>query len=506
MRRLLLAAAACAAFAPWAARAQTAPLPTLTIGLGDDADILDPTLARTFVGRIVFAGLCDKLFDINARLEIVPQLATSWQWTDSRTLLIHLRQGVLFQDGTRMDAAAVKYSLDRHLTMPGSTRKAEISAIDHVEVVDPSTVRLVLKTPNAPLLAALADRAGMIVSPKAAEAEGKNFGQHPVCTGPFSFSERVAQDHITLTRFSGYWNAKSIHFSKVIYRPITDSSVRLANLDAGSLDIAERIAPTDVPAVRKNPKLRLALYAGLGYQGITFNTDNGPVAKNPLGENALVRKAFELSIDRTALVQVVYSGLFPAVAQGLPPASPFFAKSVQPPKRDVAAARALLKQAGVKTPVDVTLTVTNTPDQRQTGEVIQSMAQEAGFNVKINSVEFTTGLSASAHGDLQAYLVGWSGRADPDGNLYSFLHTGAPLNDGHYSSKEMDSLLDAGRTTTDLAARQAIYAKQAALEEKDLPIMYLYSPRTVDAMKKQITGFQEVPDAMIRLQGLALGK
>ena len=161
------------------------------IALREDPDSLDPTLARTYVGRIVFAGLCDKLFDINEKLEIVPQLAPSYEWTDPKTLVIHLRPGVLFQDGTKMDAEAVKYTLERHLTMPGSFRRAEINAIDHVEVVDPLTVRIVLKAPSSPFLAQLTDRSGMIVSPKAAEAEGKDFALHPVCAGPFKFVERV---------------------------------------------------------------------------------------------------------------------------------------------------------------------------------------------------------------------------------------------------------------------------------------------------------------------------
>ncbi len=121
---------------------------TLRIALREDADLLDPTLARTYVGRIVFAGLCDKLFDIDEKLKIVPQLATGYEWADPKTLLIHLRPGVLFQDGEPMDAAAVKYTLDRDLTLPGSFRRGEVSAIDHVDVVDPATVRVVLKSPS----------------------------------------------------------------------------------------------------------------------------------------------------------------------------------------------------------------------------------------------------------------------------------------------------------------------------------------------------------------------
>lgn len=126
---------------------------TLRIALNSDPDILDPTLSRTVNGRVVYAALCDKLFDIDPKLNIVPQLATGYEWSDPCTLVIHLRPGVKFHDGEVMDAQAVKFSLERHLTMQGSFRRSEINSIDHVEVVDPATVRIVLKAPSAPFLA-----------------------------------------------------------------------------------------------------------------------------------------------------------------------------------------------------------------------------------------------------------------------------------------------------------------------------------------------------------------
>src|SRR5262252_6757511 len=157
---------------------------TLRIGLAEDPDILDPTLARTYVGRIVFASFCDKLFDIDEKLNVVSQLALSHETSeDGKAVTIRLRPGVKFHDGESLDAAAAKFSLERHLTMPGSTRRAEISAIDHIEVADPLTIRLELKTPFAPLIAQLTDRAGMMVSPKAARAAGDKFGLSPVCAG-----------------------------------------------------------------------------------------------------------------------------------------------------------------------------------------------------------------------------------------------------------------------------------------------------------------------------------
>ena len=165
---------------------------TLRIGLAEDPDILDPTLARTYVGRIVFAAFCDKLFDIDEKLNIVPQLALSHETSaDGKQVTIKLRPGVKFQDGEPFDAEAAKFSLERHLTFPGSFRKPELASLDHVEIVDPLTIRLVLKSPFSPLIAQLADRAGMMVSPKAAKAEGDKFGLNPVCAGPFKFVERV---------------------------------------------------------------------------------------------------------------------------------------------------------------------------------------------------------------------------------------------------------------------------------------------------------------------------
>src|SRR3954471_3031731 len=175
--------------------ASAASAQTLRIGLAEDPDVLDPSLARSFVGRVVFSGLCDKLLDIDDKLNIVPQLATSYEWSaDSKALTMKLRPGVTFHDGEKFDAAAVKFNIERHKNMAGSNRRGELAPVTAVDVIDPLTVRLNLSAPFSPLLAQLADRAGMMVSPKAAQAAGDKFGAHPVCSGPFKFTERVAQD------------------------------------------------------------------------------------------------------------------------------------------------------------------------------------------------------------------------------------------------------------------------------------------------------------------------
>jgi len=476
---------------------------TLRIAMNNDPDLLDPTLSRTFVGTNVMTGLCDKLIDLDASLAIVPMLATSWDYPDSRTVILHIRPGVTFHDGEKLDAAAVKYSLDRHLTFPGSFRRAELAAADHIEVVDPLTVRVVLKQPSAPWLAQLTDRSGMMVSPKAAEAAGKDFSLRPVCAGPFKFAERVAQDHITLDRFPAYWDAARIHFDRVIYRPMTDSSVRLSNLRAGAVELAD-IVPTDADAVKSDPKLRLSTASGLGYTGITINIGNTPRADTPLGRDARVRQAFSLSIDRDAVINVVFAGQYTANAQAVAPGHPLHATSIRPPMRDIARARTLLAEAGVKTPVAVPLMIPNSPQGIQVGEVIQSMAAEAGFAVQPVVMDFGTTLAASQKGDYAAFYIGWSGLLDADSNIWSFLHTGGALNTAQYSNPKVDDLLDRARETTDIAARRALYAEMWAQEGQDLPIIYLWTPRYILGHSARLTGFATMPDGLMRLQGAAL--
>ncbi len=476
---------------------------TLRIALREDADLLDPTLARSYVGRIVFAGLCDKLFDLNEKLEIVPQLALSHEWADPVTLILHLRPNVTFHNGEPVDAAAVKYTLERHLTMTGSFRRPEISSIDRVEIIDPLTVRLVLKTPSAPLLTQLTDRAGMILPPKATGAAGKDFARAPICSGPFKFNERVAQDRVVLDRFPAYWDANNIHFDKVIYQPMQESAVLLANLRSGTIDMAERVLPTDVAQVKADPKLRIVMTPALRYDAITFNLDNGPRAKSAIGQSKSLRQAFEAAIDRQALVDVVFSGMYAPTAQALPASSPFYAASLPPPPRDLARAKALVKESGLPTPIAVQMNVPNTPESAQAAEVIQAMVKEAGFDLKIDLIEFAASLQAATRGEFESWLIGWSGRADPDGNLFQFVVTGASQNDGHYSNKDIDQALADARQTIDPAMRRRYYETAVRQIHEDNPLIYLWAPVNIVGLSAKVTGFRPVPDGMIRLRGLA---
>jgi peptide/nickel transport system substrate-binding protein len=484
------------------ALAADASAQTLRIGLAEDPDVLDPTLARSFVGRIVFSALCDKLFDIDEKLDIVPQLAASYQWSpDNKALTIKLRDGVVFHDGEKMDAAAVKFSLERHKTMPGSNRRGELAPLSSVDVVDPLTVRLNLSAPFSPLLAQLADRAGMIVSPKAAQAEGDKFGAKPVCAGPFRFVERVAQDRIVLERFPNYWDKANVHFERIVYLPIPDSTVRLANLRSGQLDFIERLAPSDVAQVKGDTRFRLTKITEIGYQGITINVGKSDLAqKNPLGRDPRVREAFELALDRDGIVQVVMDGEADPGNQWVADTNTFYAKNVPMPKRNVERAKALLKEAGVTNP-SFTLMTPTTADAQRVAQVVQAMAREAGFDVKIQSTEFATSLNLADKGDFDAYVLAWSGRADPDGNIYSFDACKQPLNYSGYCKPDVDDILNRSRTTRDGAERSKLFGELAAIVLKDRPIVYLYHRHWLWAYASKLEGLRPVPDGLVRVTG-----
>lgn len=231
----------------------------IRIGLQEDPDVLDPHRARTYVGRIVFTSLCDKLVDIDPKLHFVPQLATSWSFSpDNKVLTFKLREDALFHDGSKFDAAAAKANLERAMTLPDSLRKGELASVEKVDAPDASTLVLTLKQPDATLLAQLSDRAGMMLSPKSfADADVAAVGRKPICSGPYKFVERIQNDRVVLEKFDQYYDAKDYAFKRITFLPIPDTTVRLSNLRAGDLDLLERLNPSDAPQVKNDASLTL---------------------------------------------------------------------------------------------------------------------------------------------------------------------------------------------------------------------------------------------------------
>ena len=474
----------------------------LRIGLNDDPDALDPTISRAYVGRLVFAALCDKLFDVTPDLKIVPQLATSYEWAgDNRSVVLKLRPGVKFHDGEPFNGDAVKFNIERHLTTQGSFRKSEIGDIKSVDVLNDTTVRLNLSQPLVPLLAALTDRAGMMVSPKAAKELGGRFGTRPVCAGPFKFVERVAQGRIVLQRFADYWDKGNIHLDRVEFVPITDSTARLASLRSGDLQIIERVSPTDLAQIRGDSKLKVVGVPELGFQVIRLNVANGP--KSKALSDVRVRQAIDAAIDRAALVKAVFNDEYIAGNQFVSPSSLFYNKSLPVKPRDLARAKQLLRDAGQPSP-SFTLILPPERDRQEAAQVIQAMLAEAGIAMQLQSQENVTMLEAGKRGDFEAYFTFWSGRPDPDGNIFTHYACKGAQNDSHYCNPEFDALVLKARQVADPPQRKQLYDKATEFLLRDVPSLHLWHRRVFTGLSARVQGFTPHPDGIIRVRGLKL--
>jgi peptide/nickel transport system substrate-binding protein len=486
---------------------------TLTIGLAEEPDALDPTLARTFVGRMVFLAMCEKLYDLDSHLNIVPQLAAALPTVskDKLTYTIKLRTGIKFNDGTPFDAAAVKASIERDLTLKGSVRASEISPVKSVDTLGASTVVLHLSSPYSPLVSQLADRAGMAMSPKALAAEGSSFAQNPVCVGPFMFKDRVAGDHITLVKSPYYYNKAKVHLASIVYKIMTDPSSRTQALRAGDIQVEDRIQSTDVPTLQKDKSVNVLKSVTIGYQGLTYNIGNKNGVGKPysnvgssLARSQFIRSAFDAALDRDTINKVVFGGLNQPDCFPIAPVSPWYKPTTKGLKCNLhandALAKSLVKASGISNPTVRLMLGGTDPVTARLGQVIQAMEKAVGINVTVQPTEFTTSLNQATAGSFDAYAIGWSGRVDPDGNIYSFVATPGTLNYSGYSNSKLDYILNGARKSLTTKSRDTLYRAAMQIIHRDQPLVYLYHPVDYFGVSKKVTGVQVYGDGLIRAQ------
>lgn len=483
---------------------------TVTIGLAEAPDQLDPTVARTYVGRIVFANLCEKLYDVDGKLNLTPQLAAALpQVTDGgKTYTIKLRPGVRFNDGTPMDAKAVKTTLNHYITDDKSARAAELSAVKSVDAVDAQTVRLKLKTPFAPLTSILADRSGMILSPKQLDKLGDDFSKDPVCVGPFTFKSRPSSDEIHLTKSDDYYDKAKVHLGGVNFTVVSQPNVRAANLRSGDIDIADRIRPPDVATLQKAAGVKLDPVTSLGYQGITINVSNAHGAgksphttlSKPIAKFPQLRQAFSLALDRNTINKVVFMGQFVPGCTPIPPVSPY-ATGITCPGRNLAEAKRLVAQTGVHTPIKVNLVIqSGDTETTRLATLIKSMVQPAGFDVSIQQTEFTTALDQAQAGKFDTFQVGWSGRLDPDQNIAQDWDPTSAINYSGADYGDVNKLIAEERGTTDQARRKQLFTQLSQALLRHGNEIYLYHEKNILGYRSKISGIQFFGDGLIRLK------
>ena len=466
---------------------------TLTVGIVSDRVTLDPALMASFFELSVQYNLHEPLVHVTPDLKIEPGLA-SVETPDALTYRFVLKPNLTFHDGTPIDAAAVKANFDRMLDpATASPRRSELSPIDQVEVTGALTFTIKLKSAYTPLLQVLSSRAGRMVSPTALKRLGPDFATKAVGAGPYKVVSWTKNSELVLERFAGYWRGP-VPIERVVFRPIADETVRLTNLRSGTVQLVDAVPAQTVGTLSREAGITLKQASGLGFNAFSFNTTKAPF------NNIRVRQAFTSAIDKQAILRAVYFGTGSVAYGAIPPSMGWVHDAnFAPYKMNVEAARKLLAEAGVATPVPVTITVTNSPAQVRTAEVLQAQANQAGFKVDIKQIDATSLITVLRQKDFDLCMSPWSGRTDPDGNMYNYFTKTGPNNFMGYQSDKVTDLLEKARGTPQQADRAKLYREAEAQLAADAPILFLTFPATLQASTKSLSWLQ-YPDGAFRLQ------
>jgi peptide/nickel transport system substrate-binding protein len=464
---------------------------TLRIALESELRTLDPLTSSQRVERQVYYNMYDSLLTIDTSLKIKPGLATSWQYTDPTTLQMSLRQGVKFHDGTDFNADAVKFNIDRYISTATSPRRSELSSVQSVEVKDASTVVFHLKRPDAALLAQLVDRAGMILSPAAIQKGGTGFGLNPIGagTGPFMFVEWKRDDHLTLKKNPNYWVPGRPYLDELIYRPITDTSAALAALRTGDIDVAgtNAIANKDIASVKSDPNLIYKDVPGLSFGGFEIHSGGGVFA------DKAKRQAVAYALDRSTIIKNVFFNVHVLSRGPIPPTSWAY-----DPSENIYTTVNVDKAKSLATGFSFDLKTPNDPTDIQLATLIKDELSKAGITANIQPEEFGQVLTEAESHHFDAALVGWSGRIDPDGNMFSWFHTGGGFNDGQYSNPQVDTLLEQARASTDQATRKSLYDQAQKILVEDVAYVFIEHGPAQEITSAKVHNFPLIADSIDR--------
>lgn len=494
--------------------ATTKSIGTITVAFPNAVDALDPTTGTTFVGRIVFANMCLGLYGINAQEQAMPVLATALPTISDGGLLytIHLRSGVKFNDGTPFNAQAVKTSLDRDKTLPTSARAVELKALQSVTVVNSTTVELHLSQPYSPLTTVLADRSGMVMSPKALASEGANFSHDPVCVGPYAYQSRPSLNQINLVASKYFYGPKPAA-SKLVFTVITDPATCYADLLSGAINVAAPgcLAPNDYKLLTKNASFVTKSLVSPGYGGLDINVSNGAgyskaatPANNPLATHPGLREALALTINRATINRVVFDGVDEPACGPISPLSPYYTNpNCSGP--NLTQAKALVAASHVATPINLTLMVPTGALNVEEGEIIASQAKPAGFNITVQPTEFTTALTDAAAGKYELFTIGWSGRVDPDQDTTAFYTQGNPDDYTGQAPATVMTPLSKADLTTNIATRKALYAQAVTAMIQWGGIVYIDAATNQLAYQKAVSGVLMTPDGLLHFDPAVVG-
>jgi len=475
----------------------------LKLAVLSDATKLDPHKGTDIPSANVYHGkIYEGLVKQDKNMKVQPALATEWEQINDKTWEFKLREGVKFHDGTEFTAEAVKRTFERILDPEtASPRKKLFEMITEIKVVDQYTVQLKTEYPFAPLLSNLAHYSAGIISPKAIEKHGNDLGQNPVGTGPFKFESWTPGSQIKLTKNENYWgdNAK---VDTVVFEVIPEDSTRIAMVETGQAHLANPVPVNQVKRVEQNQDMELNRSEGLGIDYLGFNLQKEPF------DNKKVRQAINLAVDTDAILKGVYNNVGTEATAPMGPGVWGHNENLDGWGYDVEKAKQLLKEAGYEDGFKTSIWTNDNKARVDVAEVVQSQLKGVGIDVEIKVMEWGAYLDATAKGEHDMFVLGWSNMTgDADYNQYFLFHSeamGTPGNRTFYQNDRVDELIDKGREESDTAKRQEIYNEAQKIEMEEAPMVFLRNDEDLVAVGNDVKGFWMHPAGIYMLNDVTV--
>lgn len=478
----------------------------LNVGLIAEPTVLDPLTSVTLYDNDIMANMYDTLLKYDSQNVIRPELATSYSYASPLLLNLMLRTGVKFHDGTPFNADAVVFNMNRFLNDKTSPRYTDVVNIDSVQKVSDSQVQIHLKKPFSPLLTVLTGAVGMMLSPTAIQKLGKTLGQAPVGvgSGPFVFVEWNKGDHLLLKANPNYWqkDAQGIqlpYLQSIRYRTITNGSVMYTNLETAQIQVASTIDPNNVSLAKNNSNLTYRQISGPGFGSIFINNSAPPM------NNVHVRRAIAWAINRQEILDHVFHDVGVIAKGPLSPAAWAYDKNVTSYTYDPDKAKAELAQSGLTNVSFALLISSNNPTILQQAQFIQSQLQAVGITISIQQETFTAVVTDLQTFHYQATTLGWTGSLDPDGTMFPLFTSKGGFNYTKYANSQVDTLLEAGRTTTDQAQRISDYQQAQQLIVQDTPYIFIIHPAVYQATTSNVKNYALRPSGVLDFTSVYLG-
>lgn len=472
---------------------------TLLVGSNQDMKTLDPIRSNDLSEREVVYLIYNNLLALGSDFSVKPELATSWTYEgDGLRLVLKLRSGVKFHDGTPLDAEAVKWNFDWRMDAAGKSpqRQPLVDVINAVTVVDPQTVAIDLKIPSPSLLGALGQREGFIASPTAAKKFGDDFGSNPVGSGPFVFKEWIRGNQVVVERNPNYWEPGKPYLDKIVLQNISGSVIGLQRLRTGEIDIIANLTVQDAMLIQNQPEIKLLQAPPNRWYPLQWQVDKPPF------NNLKLRQAIAHGINRKQLIDIVMLGKAPIADSPTPAGLWWHVPEVKSYDYDPDKARALLKEAGYPNGIQIELSLDELNPGAQIAQVVQDQLRAVGINVTLKPVSSSVAYQLTFQRVTNFTPTSWTQRPDPDGLLRFLFYTKAAANTTGFSNSEVDSLLDKARALTDPAARKPLYARAQKIITEELPYIPLFFGIQYMARRDAVQGFEWIPDQIPRFRDL----